>query len=552
MHLALLALSRRIVAVLALTLLVTACFPDEDTPLAPSAAKKGVTSSGNNPPGFGWHVKYEPHRVGQDRRYRLWFLLENNTGSPQTYILKASAPSEITLYTPASQEVSIGTGSSAKRWIPLDFYVTSSTTQGHEYQLVYSAHDARGDAEGVTTTTTRFLVVNEPPVAAVVGGEYRVGTPGMHDTLTVWVYNPRNTGRTICLAWLNDEGWFGQTTAPVGPQGQTSPNCTDVYVEGYQGKDIKFSYEFKSGATAGQGDRQVLQAFTTAEPDEKVYAYLKTMTVDQYPKPAHFYYAWMNDADPPNISNPSITLFMERENPGGDRQYVQATHTSDGHHLQEGTNCNWSCLKNHARNYPSDHYIMWDEPDQPKAGHTNQISPTNYAAYYYDVVKQIRSVDPTARFSPAGFASEAGSNSGMDNWTTYAEQFYEAYKTRTGEYPSVEEWRFNIYETAEMFGDTLTWRDKGVIPAADWAVQHGARLHPVFGTPYRTQSDDVSKIMDFMRRTLEGNCNVSGGTWWAYVQIDNGNHYLADSSGYTAEGNIYATWDVPSRSCAKW
>src|SRR5688572_4102714 len=51
-----------------------------------------------------------------------------------------------------------------------------------------------------------------------------------------------------------------------------------------------------------------------------------------------------------------------------------------------------------ARSNKGQVYIVGDEPDQYCQ------PPADYAAWYHNAIQAVRSVDPTARFIPAGFA----------------------------------------------------------------------------------------------------------------------------------------------------
>src|SRR6266568_4534166 len=97
-----------------------------------------------------------------------------------------------------------------------------------------------------------------------------------------------------------------------------------------------------------------------------------------------------------------------------------------------------------ARANPGRLYINGDEPDQ------SCVPPSDYAAIYHDFVLGLRSADPTARVSPAGFAepnhyccpTDPGEEPCMSNMhgITYADGFYNVYVQRYGAAPPVNEW----------------------------------------------------------------------------------------------------------------
>jgi hypothetical protein len=84
------------------------------------------------------------------------------------------------------------------------------------------------------------------------------------------------------------------------------------------------------------------------------------------------------------------------------------------------------------------HYVLGDEPDQ------YSVSAADYAAWYRTFTSAVLAVDPTARFSPAGFAEPNLQPSADGHFTTYAENFYNAYLAAYGVAPPVNEWRFNL------------------------------------------------------------------------------------------------------------
>ncbi|MGE0706040.1 MAG: hypothetical protein AB7I50_05230 [Vicinamibacterales bacterium] len=77
-----------------------------------------------------------------------------------------------------------------------------------------------------------------------------------------------------------------------------------------------------------------------------------------------------------------------------------------------------------AAAYPGQLYIVSDEPD------LHCISPADYAEDYKSYVEAVLAVDPTARFSPAGFTF-ANPCSGPAS-TAYAEAFIDAYRNLAG------------------------------------------------------------------------------------------------------------------------
>src|SRR6185295_3344085 len=92
-------------------------------------------------------------------------------------------------------------------------------------------------------------------------------------------------------------------------------------------------------------------------------------------------------------------------------------------------------------------YINGDEPDQ------YCIPPYEYAGIYRAFVLAVRSADPAARVSPAGFAEPNGKCCPPDDAVcaanmhsiSYAQAFYDAHIQRFGMAPPVDEWRFHDF-----------------------------------------------------------------------------------------------------------
>ncbi len=201
--------------------------------------------------------------------------------------------------------------------------------------------------------------------------------------------------------------------------------------------------------------------------------------------------------------------------------------------------------KNFASANPGKLYINGDEPDQ------SCTPPSEYAVTYHTFVADIRSADPTAHFSPAGFAEYNSACPGAPHATAYAQQFYNAYLQLYGSAPPVDEWRFHdlgLGTCCGKGGDTTAWKDSVTVKAA-WSVAHGANM--VLGSwgfadwdsgsgwnaPLSVFLADLSQMMLFLQR--DGRINQA--VWCYYSPVGAcGVRYLVDASGVeTQVGYMY-------------
>ena len=198
-------------------------------------------------------------------------------------------------------------------------------------------------------------------------------------------------------------------------------------------------------------------------------------------------------------------------------------------------------------------YINGDEPDQ------YCIAPDDYASIYHDFVAAVRDADPTARFSPAGFAepnyyccpppAEEPCLSSMHS-IGYADQFYNAYVQRYGVAPPVNEWRFHDFGLAFAIGDVSGWWSR-VDNEAAWSVSHGANM--VLGAwGFLGWSEPVSAYREHLKQAigrLISDKRINGAVYWSYEPWKDSPRYLANDDGsLTPEGQTYANplTDIPT------
>jgi hypothetical protein len=205
-----------------------------------------------------------------------------------------------------------------------------------------------------------------------------------------------------------------------------------------------------------------------------------------------------------------------------------------------------------ARANPGRLYINGDEPDQ------YCIAPAEYAEMYNHFVEAVRGADPTARFSPAGFAEPNEKCCPPDDTECmarvhslgYASQFYDAYVARYGEAPPVDEWRFHHFGLTVPVGDVAGWWAR-VDEAATWSVAHGAKM--VLGAwafhRWREPDSDYQEHMKQAIGRLLKDSRIREAVYWSYESWQGEAHYLANSDGtLTAQGQTYANplTDVPT------
>ena len=212
-------------------------------------------------------------------------------------------------------------------------------------------------------------------------------------------------------------------------------------------------------------------------------------------------------------------------------------------------------VQSFARANPGRLYIVGDEPDQ------YCVAPRDYAVWYHDFVATLSAVDPTARFSPAGFAEP--------NWhccplpddvpapcwelshgVNYADQFYYEYVQRYGVAPRVNEWRFHDFGIAFGVGDIDGWWAR-VDRAASWSVAHGANMVlGTFGfTAWREPLADYQEHMKQAMGRLLNDGRINGAVFWSYHQWVHSPRPLANDDGsLTPEGQTYVNplTDIPT------
>ena len=206
-----------------------------------------------------------------------------------------------------------------------------------------------------------------------------------------------------------------------------------------------------------------------------------------------------------------------------------------------------------ARANPGRLYINGDEPDQ------TCIAPYDYAGIYHDFVAGVRGADPTARFSPAGFAEpnyhccplpgEEPCISSMHS-ISYADQFYNAYVERYGVAPPVDEWRFHDFGITFAIGDLNGWWSR-VDSEAAWSVSHGANM--VLGAwGFPGWSEPTSVFQEHLKQAigrLSNDKRINGAAYWSYGPWVHSPHFLANDDGsLTPEGQTMANplTDIPT------
>lgn len=193
-----------------------------------------------------------------------------------------------------------------------------------------------------------------------------------------------------------------------------------------------------------------------------------------------------------------------------------------------------------ARAHPGQLYIIGDEPDQFCQ------PPSQYAETYHMAVEAIRAVDPTARFSPAGFAEVNGhcclSTEYSPCWEAvhsinYAQRFLDAYRIAYNATPPVAEWRFHDFATRYPSGALEDWW-KRIDSMAAWSVAHGAPM--VLGSwgflGWRESDVDLIRAAQL----LLADERIVGAVWWSLEPWEETTHPLIVNGVLTPIGEIYA------------
>jgi hypothetical protein len=200
-----------------------------------------------------------------------------------------------------------------------------------------------------------------------------------------------------------------------------------------------------------------------------------------------------------------------------------------------------------ARAFPGQLYIVGDEPDQ------YCVDPAEYAGTYRDFVVTVRSVDPKARFSPAGVAEpndrccpqepappdlacrEARHSMG------YMQRFYDAYVQKFGAPPPVDEWRFHYFGIFVPFGSVDAWWAR-IDALAAWSVAHGANM--VLGAwGFNAWDQPTPVVQENMKRAmglLLNDTRINQAAYWSHRPWEHSRWYLVDKDGsLTAAGQTH-------------
>lgn len=206
-----------------------------------------------------------------------------------------------------------------------------------------------------------------------------------------------------------------------------------------------------------------------------------------------------------------------------------------------------------ARANPGRLYIHGDEPDQWC------FDPYEYAGMYHAFVQQVRTADPTARVSPAGFAEPNGrccpEESMAPCWVlkhsiSYAEQFWDAYIRRFGAPPRVDEWRFHDFGITFGTGDMAGWWAR-VDRLAAWSVLHGANM-VLGGWGFHGWREPLPDFQEHMKQAIgliSNDGRINGAVYWSYEPwIESPRPLVNEEGSLTAEGQTHANplTDIPT------
>jgi hypothetical protein len=194
-------------------------------------------------------------------------------------------------------------------------------------------------------------------------------------------------------------------------------------------------------------------------------------------------------------------------------------------------------VKAFAQQYPGHLYILGDEytghcvvPGQDPVT-CQHVTPEIYADWYHQFTSEIRSVDATARFAPAGL--------GIDQ-TAVAEAFRVYYHAAYGVPPPVYEWRFHG-------GELGPW--SAVENAAAWSVSRGATMMWSFGFFHSSHPDWSAHAYNLMA-AANADWRIHHVSYWSYDgDTANPQHNLVDAAGnLTPIGNVYKSFSLGTPS----
>jgi hypothetical protein len=205
-----------------------------------------------------------------------------------------------------------------------------------------------------------------------------------------------------------------------------------------------------------------------------------------------------------------------------------------------------------ARANPGRIYFDGDEPDQWC------IAPSDYAVMYHDFVVNIRSADPTARVSPAGFAEpnwhccpeEDKECMQQRHGIGYATDFWNAYVRIYGVGPPVNEWRFHDFALGTALGDMDDWWYR-VNRLAAWSVAHGANMVlGVWGfTGWRESDAAFQEHLKQAMGRLMNDPRINEAVYWSHEALIHSVRPLVNPDGsLTPEGQTFANplTDIPT------
>lgn len=184
-----------------------------------------------------------------------------------------------------------------------------------------------------------------------------------------------------------------------------------------------------------------------------------------------------------------------------------------------------------AANNPGQIYIIGDEPDQ------FCMKVEEFAAIYNSGVKAIRGVDPTARFSPAGFAEPNPVCGTEKHSINYAEKFYDEYVRQFGSAPPVYEWRFHDFALNNVEGDIEGWW-KRISTMADWSIAHGAKMY-LGSWGFLGWRAGIENAITQMKPRLLNDPRITGACWWSFDAWVDSTHPLLVNGLLTPIGQSY-------------
>jgi hypothetical protein len=438
--------------------------------------------------------------------------------------------------------------------------ITSSTPRNQVDQVLIRVHESYFGAQGVPGKSLRFHLYNISTVADQYNERFTAwmhedyysthGNPTMmHGIPTMVPHRQKPQPRQLVDSFWGADNWLGTSVAVTSQlasnwaktnlmDGNPATAWSSV---GHPGKNYYehigfwFSPRYVSALklvprTSSQGQAMcVPESVTIYYSTPAGWQLLKTVALDANPKQGSTSY--------PIFFNPVYTdgFLIATNNLRPDQYNNYYFQMADVYAAYTKYIANIPADTQWAAAHPGELYIFGDEPD------VLGIAAADYAEKYHDYVIAMRTADPTARFSPAGFSQPSSDPNRTIHFTDYAQQFWDAYNAKYGTPPPVDEWRFHVFSYST---DLTTWKSL-VNSAVSWSSQHGAPMVlGSFGFPPPSNTDVRTAERDMMR-FIAAKPQIVSAVWYDFEPRSDAAHTInKDNGNLSPEGQVFLeeTW----------